>query len=271
MALRRSESRLLLHVFGRRGPEGRGRHLYIRTYTAWYQLQAPAFRYQQVYAAFWLPRRLGQAVTEAVTLRPEEKLEVVLEHVSDSEVKTTIGRSLSFSDVQANVNDSLIFLHLAERSTDVYFQWSMICQFLGFSWPLRQAISKDHPLRGITLPQTDKCPTTLKNRSPTGPLALHWKPPEPLTVTPTVYDVAKGLFRRPLRDTVQKPPSIPEPEPPKAEAPRFSKLARKKFAEYEKLGRIYENAIQITRPDNIPHVWKVREYSTVTSTAGHLL
>jgi len=94
-------------LLGKREPETWGRHLYIRTYTAWYQLQAPAFRYQQVYAKFWLPRRLGQAVTEAAILRPEEGLKVVLELIPDSEVETTIGRSLSFSDVQANVSDPL--------------------------------------------------------------------------------------------------------------------------------------------------------------------
>lgn len=259
----------LLYVLGKRGPEGCGRHLYVRTYTAWYQLKTPAFRHQRVYATFWLPRRLGQAVIEAVTLRPKEKLEVVLEHVSDSEAETTIGRPLSFSDVQANVNDSLRFL---QRFSDVYLQWSTICLFLGFPWPLGQAISKVHPLRGIIeLPQTEKFPTTLKNRSPTGPLGLHWRPPEPLTVMPTVHEVAKGLFRRPLRVVAQNYPPIPEPEPPKAESPRFSKLTRKKYAEYEELGRVYENVMETTRPDNTPHVWKVRQCSTVISTAGHLL
>lgn len=156
-----------------------------------------------------------------------------------------------------------------EQFADGHLQWPTICQFLGFTWPLRQVISKDHPLRGIKLPQTEKSLTTLKKRSPTGPLALHWKPPEPLTVMPTVYEVAHGLFRRPLRTIVQNNAPVPEPEHLKVEAPRFSKYTRKKFANYEKLGRVYENTMEITRADNTPHFWKVRQYSTVDITAGH--
>ena len=149
-----------------------------------------------------------------------------------------------------------IFFISAERSADAHLQWPTVCQFLGSLWPLNQPVSKDYPLRGITLPQ--ECPTTFKNRSPTGPLALHWKPPEPLTVMPTVYQIANGLFRRPLRVVTQNIPPIPEPEPPVADPPRFSKLARKRFATYERLNRVYENSMEIVRPGSTPHVWKVR-------------
>ena len=88
---------------------------------------------------------------------------------------------------------------------------------------------------------------------------------------PTVYGVANGLFRRPLRTIVQDNAPVPEPECLKVEAPRFSKYTRKTFANYEKLGRVYENAMEITRPDNTPHFWKVRQYFTVDITAGHLV
>ena len=175
-------------------------------------------------------------------------------------MQTTIGIPLSFSDVQTNVNASLHFYMSAERSADGYFvlQWPAICQFLGLPWPLSQAVSEAFPLRGITLPQTEKCPATFKNRTSTGPLALHWKPPKPLTVMPIVYQIANGLFRRPLRVITRNIPQIPEPEPQMADAPRFSKLARKGFARYEQLNRVYENSMEIIRPDNTPHVWKVR-------------
>lgn len=205
-----------------------------------------------------MPRRLGQAVTEAVTLRPQETLAVVLEYIPESEMQTAIGIPLSFYDVQTNVNASLHFYVSAERSADRHLQWTTVCQFLGFPWPLRQAVSEAFPLRGITLPQTEKCPTTLKNRTSTGPLALHWKPPKPLTVMPTVYQIANGLFRRPLRVVTRDVPQIPEPEPPNADAPRFTRLARKGFATYERLNRVYENSMEIIRPGNTPHVWKVR-------------
>jgi hypothetical protein len=75
---------------------------------------------------------------------------------------------------------------------------------------------------------------------------------------PTVYQIAKGLFRRPLRVGTQHFPPTPEPEPPKAEPPRFLKRARKRFAEYEKLNRVYENSLEIVRPGNAPYAWKVR-------------
>jgi len=158
----------------------------------------------------------------------------------------------------------LHFCTSAGRSADGYSQWPTICQFLGFTWPLNQAVSKDQPLRRITLPKTDQFPTILKNRAPTGPRALHWKPPEPLTVMPTVYQIANGLFRRPLRAVAPQRSPILEPEPPKADSPRFSKLARKRFAANEQLNRVYENSMEMTRPDNTPHVWKVRRYSSAT-------
>ena len=173
-------------------------------------------------------------------------------------METTLGIPLSFSDVQKNVNTSFHFRMSAEHSADDHLQWPTICKFLGLLWPLSQAVSEAHPLRGITLPQGEKCPTTFKNRTSTGPLGLHWKPPKPLTVMPTVYQIANGLFRRPLRVITQDIPQIPEPEPPKTDPPRFSKLARKRFAEYEKLNRVYENSMEITIPGNTPHVWKVR-------------
>ena len=88
---------------------------------------------------------------------------------------------------------------------------------------------------------------------------------------PTVYEVAKGLFRRPLRVASQNIPPILEPEPPMADPPRFTKLTRRRFAAYEKLNRVYENSMEITRPENAPHVWKVCWYSLVTITAGHPL
>jgi len=75
---------------------------------------------------------------------------------------------------------------------------------------------------------------------------------------PTVYEVAKSLFRRPLRVAGQNRPPVSEPEPPRPEAPRFSKAVRKRFAEHEKLNRVYENSMEVTGPDNTPHVWKVR-------------
>jgi hypothetical protein len=132
---------------------------------------------------------------------------------------------------------------------------------------LTQVVSKDFPLDGIKLPES--CPTTLKGRSDTGPLALRSIPPEPLIVTPTVYQVAKGLFRRPLQAAGQDSALVLEPGPPQAEPPRFSKVARRRFAEYEKLNRVYENSMEVTKPDNT-HIWKVRRYSHVTVTAGHL-
>jgi len=75
---------------------------------------------------------------------------------------------------------------------------------------------------------------------------------------PTVYQIANGLFRRPLRVVTQNVPPIPEPEPPKADPPRFPKLARRGFAAYERLNRVYENSMELARPGNVPHVWKVR-------------
>jgi hypothetical protein len=75
---------------------------------------------------------------------------------------------------------------------------------------------------------------------------------------PTIYQIANGLFRRPLRVVTQNRASIPEPEPLKPDAPRFSKRARRRFAENEKLNRVYENSMEITRPGGPPHVWKVR-------------
>ena len=200
-----------------------------------------------------MPRRLGQAVTEAVTRRPEETLGIVLEYISESEVETTLGIPLSFSDIQTNVNTSFHFRMSAEHD---HLQWAMICKFLGFRWPLSQAVSEACPLRGITL--TEECPTTFKNRTSTGPLGLHWKPPKPLTVMPTVYQIANGLFRRPLRVITQDIPQIPEPDPPKTDPPRFSKPARRRFAAYEKLNRVYENSMETTIPGHTPQVWKVR-------------
>lgn len=74
---------------------------------------------------------------------------------------------------------------------------------------------------------------------------------------PIVYQIANGLFRRPLRVVTESNPQILEPEPPKADAPRFSKLALRGFARYEQLNRVYENSMEMTRPGNTPHVWKV--------------
>ena len=177
-------------------------------------------------------------------------------------MQNTIGIPLSFSDVQKNVNASLHSCMSAERSSNGLYlfilQWGAICQFLGLSWPLSRAVSETFPLRGITLPQTEKCPTTFRNRTSTGPLALHWKPPKPLTVMPTVYQIANGLFRRPLRVVTRGDPQVPEWDPPEANAPRFSKRARSDFATYEHLSRVYENSMEILRPGDTPHTWKVR-------------